>query len=81
MRQEWLASNCFIRNRPIAFLRARLTALRLEHEMAELAGSAVSLADFIWKTAGDLWGDFKRIDGELKRVETWIAGLPGEVTE
>ena len=30
--------------------------------MAELAGSAASLADFIWKNAEDLWGDFKHID-------------------
>ena len=30
--------------------------------MAELAGSAASLAEFIWKNAEDLWGDFKHID-------------------
>lgn len=30
--------------------------------MAELAGSATSLADFIWKNAEDLWGDFKHTD-------------------
>lgn len=30
--------------------------------MAELAGSAASLADFIWKNAEDLWGDFKHVD-------------------
>lgn len=30
--------------------------------MAELAGSGASLADFIWKNAEDLWGDFKHID-------------------
>ena len=30
--------------------------------MAELAGSAASLADFIWKNAEDLWGDFKHTD-------------------
>lgn len=30
--------------------------------MAELTGSAASLADFIWKNAEDLWGDFKHID-------------------
>lgn len=30
--------------------------------MADLAGSAASLADFIWKNAEDLWGDFKHTD-------------------
>ena len=30
--------------------------------MAELAGAAASLADFIWKNAEDLWGDFKHTD-------------------
>lgn len=30
--------------------------------MAELAGSGASLADFIWKNAEDLWGDFKHTD-------------------
>ena len=30
--------------------------------MAELAGSAASLASFIWKNAEDLWGDFKHTD-------------------
>lgn len=30
--------------------------------MAELAGSAASFADFIWKNAEDLWGDFKHTD-------------------
>ena len=30
--------------------------------MAELAGSAASLAGFIWKNAEDLWGDFKHTD-------------------
>ena len=30
--------------------------------MAELAGSAASLAEFIWKNAEDLWGDFKHTD-------------------
>ena len=30
--------------------------------MEELAGSAASLADFIWKNAEDLWGDFKHTD-------------------
>ncbi len=30
--------------------------------MAELAGSTASLADFIWKNAEDLWGDFKHTD-------------------
>jgi type I restriction enzyme M protein len=30
--------------------------------MAELVGSAAALADFIWKNAEDLWGDFKHTD-------------------
>ena len=30
--------------------------------MAEANGSAASLADFIWKNAEDLWGDFKHTD-------------------
>ena len=30
--------------------------------MAELTGSAASLADFIWKNAEYLWGDFKHTD-------------------
>lgn len=30
--------------------------------MAEQTGSAASLADFIWKNAEDLWGDFKHTD-------------------
>ena len=30
--------------------------------MAEHSGSAASLADFIWKNAEDLWGDFKHTD-------------------
>lgn len=30
--------------------------------MTELAGSGASLADFIWKNAEDLWGDFKHTD-------------------
>ena len=30
--------------------------------MAEMAGSGASLADFIWKSAEDLWGDFKHTD-------------------
>jgi len=30
--------------------------------MVELAGSGASLADFIWKNAEDLWGDFKHTD-------------------
>lgn len=30
--------------------------------MAEGNGSSVSLADFIWKNAEDLWGDFKHTD-------------------
>ena len=36
--------------------------IRLEHKMAELTGSSASMADFIWKNAEDLWGDFKHID-------------------
>ncbi|EQD53410.1 type I restriction-modification system DNA-methyltransferase subunit M [mine drainage metagenome] len=34
----------------------------MEGDMAELAGSAASLAEFIWKNAEDLWGDFKHTD-------------------
>ncbi len=30
--------------------------------MAELTGASASMADFIWKNAEDLWGDFKHID-------------------
>lgn len=30
--------------------------------MTKLSGSAASLADFIWKNAEDLWGDFKHTD-------------------
>jgi len=30
--------------------------------MSELNGSSASLADFIWKNAEDLWGDFKHTD-------------------
>lgn len=30
--------------------------------MAEAAGNGASLADFIWKNAEDLWGDFKHTD-------------------
>jgi type I restriction enzyme M protein len=30
--------------------------------MAEGNGSDASLADFIWKNAEDLWGDFKHTD-------------------
>lgn len=30
--------------------------------MAELTGSSASMADFIWRNAEDLWGDFKHID-------------------
>ncbi len=30
--------------------------------MAELNGASASLADFIWKNAEDLWGDFKHTD-------------------
>jgi type I restriction enzyme M protein len=30
--------------------------------MTEFAGSAASQADFIWKNAEDLWGDFKHTD-------------------
>lgn len=30
--------------------------------MAEQTGSGASLADFIWKNAEDLWGDFKHTD-------------------
>ena len=34
----------------------------LETEMTEFSGSAASQADFIWKNAEDLWGDFKHTD-------------------
>ncbi len=30
--------------------------------MTEFTGSAASLANFIWKNAEDLWGDFKHTD-------------------
>lgn len=30
--------------------------------MTEFSGSAASQADFIWKNAEDLWGDFKHTD-------------------
>ncbi|HAJ3462395.1 TPA: adenine methylase, partial [Escherichia coli] len=30
--------------------------------MNEFTGSAASQADFIWKNAEDLWGDFKHTD-------------------
>lgn len=30
--------------------------------MAELNGAGASLADFLWKNAEDLWGDFKHVD-------------------
>ena len=30
--------------------------------MSEFTGSAASQADFIWKNAEDLWGDFKHTD-------------------
>jgi len=30
--------------------------------MAEFNGNGASLADFIWKNAEDLWGDFKHVD-------------------
>jgi hypothetical protein len=36
--------------------------LWLENQMAEQTGSGASLADFIWKNAEDLWGDFKHTD-------------------
>lgn len=34
----------------------------LEVNMTEFTGSAASKADFIWKNAEDLWGDFKHTD-------------------
>jgi len=50
--------------------------------MAELAGSAASLADFIRKNAEDLWGDFRHTD--FGRIILWqdhpaihAASLPG----
>lgn len=57
--------------------------------MAELAGSAASLADFIWKNAEDLWGDFKHTDfGKvilpftlLRRLECVLEPTREEVRE
>ena len=57
--------------------------------MAELAGSAASLADFIWKNAEDLWGDFKHTDfGKvilpftlLRRLECVLEPTRQEVRE
>ena len=33
-----------------------------ERTTRDLTGSAASLADFIWRNAEDLWGDFKHTD-------------------
>ncbi len=57
--------------------------------MAELVGSAASLADFIWKNAEDLWGDFKHTDfGKvilpftlLRRLECVLEPTRQEVRE
>ncbi|SMF97869.1 type I restriction enzyme M protein [Methylomagnum ishizawai] len=57
--------------------------------MAELAGSAASLADFIWKNAEDLWGNFKHTDfGKvilpftlLRRLECVLESTRKEVGE
>ena len=57
--------------------------------MAELAGSAASLAEFIWKNAEDLWGDFKHTDfGKvilpftlLRRLECVLEPTRQEVRE
>lgn len=57
--------------------------------MAELAGSGASLADFIWKNAEDLWGDFKHTDfGKvilpftlLRRLECVLEPTREEVRE
>ena len=35
--------------------------------MNDFTGSAASQADFIWKNAEDLWGDFKGFVAQLKR--------------
>lgn len=55
--------------------------------MAEANGSAASLADFIWKNAEDLWGDFKHTDfGKvilpftlLRRLECVLEPTRGKV--
>lgn len=57
--------------------------------MAEQTGSGASLADFIWKNAEDLWGDFKHTDfGKvilpftlLRRLECVLEPTRQEVRE
>lgn len=57
--------------------------------MAEVAGSGASLADFIWKNAEDLWGDFRHTDfGKiilpftlLRRLECVLEPTREEVRE
>lgn len=57
--------------------------------MAEQTGSGASLADFIWKNAEDLWGDFKHTDfGKiilpftlLRRLECVLEPTRKEVCE
>ncbi len=57
--------------------------------MAEMTGSGTSLADFIWKNAEDLWGDFKHTDfGKvilpftlLRRLECVLEPTRAEVRE
>lgn len=57
--------------------------------MGEVAGSGASLADFIWKNAEDLWGDFRHTDfGKiilpftlLRRLECVLEPTREEVRE
>ena len=57
--------------------------------MAEANGNGASLADFIWKNAEDLWGDFKHVDfGKvilpftlLRRLECVLESTRQEVLE
>jgi len=57
--------------------------------MTEFSGSAASQADFIWKNAEDLWGDFKHTDfGKiilpftlLRRLECALESTRDEVRE
>lgn len=57
--------------------------------MAEVAGSGASLAEFIWKNAEDLWGDFRHTDfGKiilpftlLRRLECVLETTRDEVRE
>ncbi|MDV0374663.1 hypothetical protein RVO95_27155 [Klebsiella michiganensis] len=53
--------------------------------MNEFTGSAASQADFIWKNAEDLWGDFKHTDfGKIilgKRIKWLILPLHESETD